>query len=135
MLVGCTPSLDGTAFKCDADHACPSDQSCIFGRCRLVAPVAIGCGSSSCTPDEECCVDDTNPPRCIAATDSCPGTSALCDSIDDCGSGEHCCDADTTACGVDCSVTACKTDVDCPSTEPNCCPQSDLPWGTCMLSC
>jgi hypothetical protein len=133
LAVACQPGLDGTAFRCDDSHGCPDDQSCIIGRCRRIPPSEIGCGSVTCAGNEQCCVDSENPPRCIAAADICPGRDAVCDGVDDCATTEHCCNGDTTACGLDCQETACTTDTDCPSTEPHCCPQSDVPWGQCQL--
>jgi hypothetical protein len=135
LAIGCQPDLDGTAFLCDADHACPDDQSCIDGRCRRVEPSFIMCDQITCLPDEQCCVDETNPPRCIAAAASCPGHAALCDSIDDCAPQERCCNATVTACGLHCDHVACEDNTDCPSEAPNCCPQETVPWGECSLSC
>jgi hypothetical protein len=134
-LIGCQPDLEGTAFRCDATHGCPSDQSCISGRCRRVAPQLIDCAGNACLSDQQCCVDDINPPRCIAAADACPGSAAICDSVDDCAPDEHCCNGTVTACGLHCDNTACHDDSDCPSTEPHCCPQAIVPWGECHLSC
>jgi hypothetical protein len=130
----CDPDLDGTAFKCDQDHGCPSDQSCISGRCRRVAPMAIGCGNEACLPEEQCCVDTANENRCIGATEVCPGATALCDGIDDCDDTERCCNGtETTACALSCESdnVACATDADCPSDAIHCCPQSLVPWGEC----
>jgi hypothetical protein len=134
LVIGCTPDLEGTAFRCDDQHACPADQTCLFGRCRRHPAVSIGCGTASCDGSQQCCVDGTNPPRCIPAKDVCPsGREALCDGIDDCAFGERCCNAVVTACGLDCDEFACAADLDCPSEEPHCCPQSELPWGQCQL--
>ncbi len=130
----CAPDLDGTAFKCDPDHACPDDQSCISGRCRRVAPMAIGCDTETCLPDEQCCVDIANGNRCIGATEVCPGATALCDGIDDCDDSELCCNGkETTACARTCESdkVACATDADCPSDAIHCCPQPLVPWGEC----
>jgi hypothetical protein len=136
LVIGCEPDLDGTAFLCDPDHACPGDQTCIDGRCRRVAPQFIACGgATTCFPDQQCCVDNINPPRCIAAADRCPGRAALCDSMDDCAPEERCCNATVTACGLHCETVACEVDPDCPSDKPHCCPQGDVPWGECELSC
>ncbi|MBA2544606.1 MAG: hypothetical protein H0V17_33495 [Deltaproteobacteria bacterium] len=139
ILAGCEPDLDGTAFKCDADHGCPLDQSCISGRCRRVAPTGIDCGTASCGPDEMCCADVINGNRCILATEVCPGNSALCDGTDDCAAAERCCNAqgggDVTACALSCESkdVACTVDADCPSDALHCCPQVLVPWGQCSI--
>lgn len=136
VLAACSdPSLEGTSFRCDADHACPTDQTCLFGRCRRHPAADIGCGDSTCNGTQQCCVDNANGPRCIAAGEICPGDhAAVCDGLDDCGTDEHCCNANTTACGLTCEDYACSTDDDCPETVPHCCPQAIVPWGQCSLS-
>jgi hypothetical protein len=138
-LVACAPSYDGTAFRCDAAHGCPTGQSCLAGRCRRAMPVAIACGSATCMPDEQCCVDVVNPPRCLPATETCPGDAALCDTRDDCAPVERCCNTDDgAACALACDSdhVACIVDADCPGDAPHCCPQPIVPWGECaLLSC
>ncbi|MEO8702875.1 MAG: hypothetical protein ABI867_22715 [Kofleriaceae bacterium] len=139
VLVACAPEYDGTAFKCDADHGCPLDQSCLAGRCRRVMPVSIACGDVSCGPTEQCCADIIGGDRCIGATEVCPGDTALCDGKDDCASTERCCQLDSeTVCALACESrdVACATDDDCPSDAFHCCPQPLRPWGSCSsLSC
>ena len=134
-LAACEPSYDGTAFRCDDTRGCPEDQTCITGRCRRVAPVAILCDKVTCAADQQCCADVVNPPRCIPASEICPGASALCDSRDDCAAGERCCDtAGGAVCAELCeSEVACATDADCPGDVPHCCSQPIVPWGACRL--
>lgn len=139
-LASCQPELDGTAFKCDAGHGCPGDQTCIHGRCRRVEPTEIACGENvTCGPDQQCCADFFNGPRCILATEVCPDPAALCDGPDDCAPDERCCNGEeTTACALSCASdeVACNVDDDCPSDAIHCCPQALLPWGTCSnLDC
>lgn len=137
-FVGCTPDYDATAYRCDTDRGgtrgCPADQSCQGGRCRrgTVPASTIGCMGTTCTtPDQQCCIDGINPPRCIPAGDVCPGTSALCDGRADCAGDDYCCGGTTTACAESCEVTSCISAADCPSAEPNCCDDDLTPWGTC----
>lgn len=137
-IAACQPSYVGTAFLCDAARGCPDGQVCKEGRCRRVSIVALQCGAAGpCTPEQQCCADGVNPPRCILATERCPGAYALCDSPDDCAPVERCCNGDQTVCvliddGCDDEV-ACATDDDCPTFAPRCCPQDDVPWGACTL--
>jgi hypothetical protein len=134
LACACQPDLDGTAFKCDATHGCPLDQSCISGRCRRVAPIDIECGAETCGPDEQCCADLIDETRCILASEVCPDDAALCDGPNDCAANERCCNgAETTACALSCasSDVACTVDDDCPSDASNCCAQPLVPWGTC----
>jgi hypothetical protein len=50
LLAGCAPDYGHSAFRCDASHACPDDQTCIAGRCRRGAPTGDGvvCGTATC---------------------------------------------------------------------------------------
>lgn len=134
--IACTPSYDATAFRCGGSRGCPDDQTCLSGRCRRIAPVAIGCNASTCAPDQQCCADVINPPRCIAAADACAGEAALCDSRDDCAPDERCCNtSDGAVCALVCDSNnvACAADADCPGDAPHCCPQPIVPWGRCTL--
>jgi hypothetical protein len=136
LACACQPDLDGTAFKCDASHGCPSDQTCIGGRCRRVAPMDIVCDTETCGPDEQCCADLINGPRCIPASGVCPDAAALCDGQNDCAPIERCCNGiETTACALSCpsDEVACAADEDCPSDASNCCAQALVPWGKCSL--
>lgn len=138
----CAPDASDTAFRCDTDrgghHGCPSGQGCVYGRCRRGGATGmVECGAETCTERQQCCVDGTNPPRCIAADATCPGIAALCDDRADCASGDYCCGGETTACGGSCAVVTCLDGVlDCPSDSPNCCFDTalsglDVPWGSC----
>ena len=135
-LTSCAPDYAHTAFRCDAERPCPTGQSCYAGRCRRGLPTGDGvaCGTATCDASHQCCVDSENPPRCIAASDVCPGTAALCDGAEDCQPGDRCCaDRNTVFCDASCSQYACRDAADCPSTEPNCC-GADTPWGVCSES-
>ncbi|HET9626755.1 MAG TPA: hypothetical protein VFP84_35575 [Kofleriaceae bacterium] len=140
VCVGCAPDTALTAFLCGAGDACPADQVCLAGRCRRgPAPHADGviCGGARCTTDEQCCVDGTNPPRCLAAANAnCPGLVALCDGEEDCTGGDKCCaDASLVTCSTDCTTVVCQTDDDCPAGRPNCCMADPaVSWGTCQLA-
>ena len=143
LLASCAPDYAHTAFRCDQDHGCPAGQTCLADRCRRGAltgdGVVCGAGSGavSCATTEQCCVDSINPPRCIAAGALCPGTGALCDGSEDCQAGDRCCsDGEAVFCDAACTRFACRDDADCPSTEPNCCPEFATPWGRCSeLGC
>jgi hypothetical protein len=141
LACACEPDLDGTAFKCDMDHSCPSDLRCINSRCRRIEPVDIACGDETCGPTEQCCADLINGNRCILASQVCPDDTALCDGKNDCSTDpeERCCNGDdTTACALNCpsDEVACTTDDDCPSDAIHCCPQVLIPWGKCSnLDC
>lgn len=137
-LAACQPDYSDTAFLCDATHGCPDGQTCLSGRCRRgnVIPV-IACGPGvTCTNGEQCCVDGTNPPRCIAGGDACPGYGAVCDGSADCQTGDTCCyGGDLTYCRAECiSSVVCTEDLDCPSSEPRCCPDADVVWGYCQFA-
>jgi hypothetical protein len=138
LVAGCAPDYDTTAFRCDTDRGgqrgCPTGQTCQAGRCRRGAIPAsvIGCMAMTCiTPDEQCCIDDNNPPRCVPAGDVCPGISALCDGRADCAGSDLCCSGTTTACSENCELTACVSAADCPAAEPHCCDTDETPWGLC----
>ncbi|MBA3452249.1 MAG: hypothetical protein H0T42_04015 [Deltaproteobacteria bacterium] len=142
VLTACEPDYADTAFRCDATHGCPSEQSCEGGRCRrggMVGEVFCGAGGT-CTGSQQCCVDGDNPPRCIPAGDTCPnGYGALCDGLADCQSGDVCCDGALVYCRAACEELAyriCTLDADCPSSEPHCCfgdAGAAVPWGTCAF--
>lgn len=146
IATACAPDASDTAFLCDTDRGgdrgCPSGQSCKSGRCRRGGATAtVRCDSTICSESEQCCVDGTNPPRCIEASASCPGAGAVCDQRADCVNGDYCCSGFTTACGGSCSVAACLEGGDCPSETPNCCfgkdnddTDLDLPWGRCATN-
>jgi len=138
LVASCAPDYGHTAFRCDGERGCPAGQTCYTGRCRRGAPTGdgVGCGALTCDASQQCCVDSLNPPRCIAASDVCPGTAALCDGSEDCRAGDRCCaDGDTVFCDASCGHYACRDGADCPSTEPNCC-TADTPWGLCSkLGC
>jgi hypothetical protein len=134
VIASCAPDYAHTAFRCDADHGCPDGQGCVAGRCRRgeLTGDGVGCGSATCGPAEQCCVDLINPPRCLPAGDVCPGTTALCDGSEDCRAGDRCCaDGDTVFCDAACESYACRDAADCPSTAPNCCAVRITPWGQC----
>src|SRR3954467_7554054 len=103
LLVGsCAPDYAHSAFRCDAKHGCPEDQTCVLGRCRR-PPDGVVCGEQTCNAMEKCCIDTINSPRCIAVGDVCPGTSALCDGLEDCQAGDQCCaDSSTVTCKATC---------------------------------
>jgi hypothetical protein len=131
---GCEPSYDGTAFRCDATHGCPDDQSCIAGRCRRKAGAVVGCGARTCAADQQCCTNPVDGDRCLAADDVCPGDSALCDDPTDCAAGERCCTGSSTltACAKQCTEQiACAKDEDCPGDVMHCCPLTLRPWKGC----
>ena len=139
LLAGCAPDYEHTAFRCDAEHGCPAGQECLVGRCRRGAPTGDGvvCGTATCDLTQQCCLDLFNPARCIAAGDVCPGTSALCDGVEDCQAGDRCCTGGSSvSCDASCDDAVCRDAADCPSTAPNCCPSDTTPWGECSpLTC
>ena len=134
LLAGCEPDLEGTAFRCDADHGCPSDQQCFGGRCRRKDGAVVQCGAATCAPNQMCCSDVIQGDRCLDGDDTCPGDQALCDEPADCAEGERCCNGKaTTACGLSCpeDEDACVRDADCPGDAPHCCAQVLRPWKVC----
>lgn len=134
VLASCTPDYGHTAFRCDDEHRCPADQTCITGRCRRGAPTGDGvvCGAATCTLTEQCCLYSFGPPRCIAAGELCPNTSALCDGVEDCASGDRCCgDGEALLCDATCADYVCRDAADCPSIEPYCCGATAQMWGQC----
>lgn len=140
LLASCAPDYGHTAFRCSEDHGCPTGQTCMSGRCLRAAPTGDGvvCGKDAqgdtqvCDTSQQCCIDLFNGPRCIAAGDVCPGTSALCDGSEDCQAGDRCCaDGGTVFCDAACDRYACRDAADCPSTVPNCCFDDPTPWGQC----
>lgn len=133
-VAACEPDYAHTAFLCDRDHGCPSEQTCMMGRCRRGAPTGDGvlCGSNRCALSDQCCLYEPGEPTCIAAGSACPDAAALCDGIEDCQDGDLCCaDGNTVACDRTCHTWACLDGDDCPTTEPHCCHEDDRPWGTC----
>jgi hypothetical protein len=133
LLVACAPDTSNTAFLCDESHACPTGQTCTGGRCRRGSGGdGVACMGATCSPEQQCCVDGVNAPRCIPAGDTCAGSGALCDGLEDCQSGDFCCSDTLTRCEPQCTFDAvCLQGSDCPSASPNCCFGSDVPWGTC----
>jgi hypothetical protein len=148
LLAACyqDPNYDATHFKCDATHECPRGQSCVSGTCTGGgsggdAPVnnqqGVACASQTCGTGQMCCFDFVNAPHCIAETDNCPGVSASCDGVEDCG-GSPCCDSGShAACGTSCANRACLDNADCTDgSSLTCCPSlTGAPWGRCALSC
>ena len=134
LLAACEPDYDGTAFRCDDGHGCPTDQSCFAGRCRRKGGAVVACGAKTCAPDQQCCTDVIDGDRCLAANDVCPGDSALCDDPTDCAPMERCCTGASTltACALRCEQDiACIKDADCPGDKMHCCPQTLRPWKAC----
>lgn len=128
----CTPDFAHTAFLCTATADCPSEQTCLAGRCRR-APIqgdGIRCGASSCAAGQQCCVDGAGP-HCLAADQICSGLGALCDGDEDCGGGDHCCDDGIVACNTSCATVVCLDLADCPDGRKQCCFDGATPWGTC----
>jgi len=136
MVGACQRDYDNSLFRCDVLRGCPEGQGCIGGRCRragVSGEVACGPGGT-CTGEQQCCVDNTNPPRCIPAGDECAGYSAICDGPADCQADDECCDGNIAACRSECGelTNICTVDADCPSGYPHCCIDS-YPWGTCQF--
>jgi hypothetical protein len=138
VIASCTPDYGHTAFRCDAEHACPAGQVCTHERCRRGVPAGIYgvvCGAQTCDLTQQCCFYDEGGPRCIAAGDVCPDKAALCDGVEDCQSGDRCCgDSTMLACDARCDTYVCREDDDCPSTEPHCCNEDGEPWRECSQS-
>jgi len=141
-VVGCTygaPDYSDSLFKCDDAHACPTNQICLGGVCQRASDNGDGvvCADAGvCARGMQCCVDNANPPRCIAASDPCSGQTALCDGPKDCDSSSACCDSSPVRCGDPqgdaCGAWICRTGSDCAGSDsPNCCPDGDLPWKRC----
>jgi hypothetical protein len=131
------PDLSNTRFSCDGDVACPEGQLCNGGTCHVSSHDGIACGAP-CSASEQCCNDLTNPPRCIPASDNCPGTTAFCDGREDCPTGTLCCSSGVEQnCAAEnaCARFACQQAADCPSSFPNCCPDDfdPQPWSFCSL--
>jgi Dickkopf N-terminal cysteine-rich region len=142
IFVGCSysdPDLDDTRFRCAGDSACPNGNICVNAVCVVPSHDGVGCMTETCAPGKQCCIDGTNAPFCIAATETCLGRFASCDGEEDCASGTVCC-----ADGVDlhctaearCGRAACLQDADCPSTAKNCCADTfdSVPWKACSPS-
>ena len=139
LLGACAPDYSDTAFLCDQSKKCPKGQTCESGRCRrggITGSVACGV-AGACSGAQQCCVDNTNPPRCIPAGDTCSGYGAVCDGLADCQSGDACCDGDLAYCRASCGEsisTVCTVDADCPSGYPHCCIDAAVtPWGYCQF--
>jgi len=137
LLGACERDYDDSLFRCDALRGCPEGQGCVGGRCRRGGVAgAVACGpGGTCTGEQQCCIDNANPPRCIPAGDECAGISAICDGTADCQPGDSCCDGVIAACQSSCqgASVVCTTNTDCPSAEPNCCVTPDYPWGFCQF--
>lgn len=140
-VVACAPDYAQTSFLCRSGERCPDGQSCVGGRCKRGGELGDGvkCGARSCLATEQCCIDATNPPRCVAGGETCPGASAMCDGLEDCAAGDQCCDGDRDAfvtCHASCDTPVCQDDADCPASEPRCCRLRPLvTWGTCLFTC
>jgi len=142
LVASCAPDYGHSAFRCDAEHGCPSGQTCILDRCRRADPIGNGsgdgviCGGRACALTEQCCLDEDNrTASCAAAGDVCVATSALCDGKEDCAGDDRCCiQGDTITCGTDCKAYACREDGDCPAPQ-HCCLATADRWGECDESC
>ena len=138
IVASCTPDTSHTTFRCDDGHACPDGQTCAGGRCHrgpLTGDGIVCDTGKTCAPDEQCCIDLFNPPRCIAAGSACDGTSTFCDGVEDCQPGDVCCDTGTISCGAGsaCESVVCRDAADCPTTQPNCCDRDGPRWGHCSV--
>lgn len=143
FLIGCysDPDYGATRFKCDAAHACPADQRCVDGACTGGAGVAgtVACGSASCAADQKCCSDFLGGLACVALADSCAGTEAACDGIEDCN-GNACC-ASLAGFSIACGAATCDDQIcldasDCTSdAAKQCCLGGGDPWGHCKATC
>lgn len=151
-MIGCyeAPDYSGAHFKCDAEHACPSGQTCVNGTCSdgggsgmIDAPPSesgVACGATTCGAGQKCCADFVSGPTCIAPSASCTGFSATCDGIEDCA-GQSCCETGsiTIGCAAACSgYTICRDNNDCTDpSKPTCCPAIATmePWGRCNVAC
>jgi hypothetical protein len=151
LMIGCyeAPDYAGTHFKCDSEHACPSGQQCISGRCDgssgIDAPVSsagVLCGATTCGAGQKCCADFVNGVGCIALAASCTGFAATCDGKEDCGS-MRCCETSNLLIG--CTATCagqqqliCRDNADCTDFGASqCCPTVGTmePWGRCNAAC
>jgi hypothetical protein len=146
VLAACSygdPSYDGTGFKCDGDHPCPSGQTCggdgvcgTGGSGSGSSELGIKCGADTCAAGSACCADVIAGPHCISTSASCTGQTAQCDGIADCGSGQRCCATASPRCGADtCADAVCTVATDCPSFVPTCCFDTGFPWGHCGTGC
>lgn len=141
IFVGCSysdPDLAGTRFRCEGDGACPEGLVCRSAVCVVPSHDGVAC-TTPCAAGKECCIDGTNDPFCIDATETCLGRYATCDTATDCPRGTVCCsDGVDQHCVADglCGRAACQDRVDCPTTAPNCCGETvdPLPWKFCSLS-
>jgi hypothetical protein len=138
------PDYDAARFRCDADHPCPADQSCVSGHCAPGGPPAVGveCGGVICSTQEACCVDLRSRASCIAIGGACDGIAATCDGIEDCGDGACCASSlgATNACGeATCDMQICREDADCllPAATTCCLGVGfpGAPWGLCGDAC
>lgn len=138
VIASCAPDYGHTAFRCPDGDGCPDGQDCYAGRCRRGAPTdhGVACGSASCAPGDQCCVDPPNL-HCRPAGELCPGITVLCDGATDCRDKDLCCaDGGAVFCDAACTRTACTDGGDCPLTAPNCCPGVARPWRECsQLPC
>src|SRR5258707_8315082 len=114
-------------------------MGCFGGRCRRKGGAVVECGATTCAPDQQCCSDVIEGDRCLAADDTCPGETALCDDPTDCAPKERCCSGPVplTVCALRCELDiACLKDTDCPGDKMHCCPQTLVPWKICRsISC
>lgn len=131
------PRFDGSSFRCDDAHPCPSPQRCLGGMCTDIASTADGvaCGTAGqCEPGETCCASAIAAPKCLPPGQVCDANSAMCDGANDCASGMQCCDNSDPQCGAaDCSPAVCSSNDDCSGSRPTCCFLTPSPWGICSV--
>jgi hypothetical protein len=149
-------SYQGVGFACDALHACPDGSTCVNARCvsgnlgddpAPPSELGVNCGGVSCSPSTVCCNDFTIPLLTCLPAGACTLASGrnpvTCDGPEDCGANGACCTdgiggatcATSRSCDADDKI--CHTNIDCPVSEPFCCPSDSpaRPFKVCDSSC
>jgi hypothetical protein len=90
----------------------------------------IACGQASCAPGLETCCVGPSGPVCTDAQTPCGGFGLGCVDGSSCAAGQFCCFTllgrgslceSAAVCSASLGTVVCSSNVQCPSTAPNCC--------------